>query len=272
MISILVPTDFSENAYHALKYAANMNLNQPIHIILLHTYDVLPSANEMFISIDDILLENSRKGLLNEVEQLKLEFDKAIFTYDLKSFCGNLKYGIKNTIKKYDVDLVLMGTNGAKGLQKLLIGSNASGIISNIGKPLIIIPDNELVKPFKSIVLALDYNDEIQVSIFKGLKLISDFYHSKVIALTVIPIGATDEVLNNQKYLKMKEKLESIVDSYELVEGRDIIEEISNYISQNNVDMLAVIPHKLDSLQKFFHTSISKEIAMRAEIPMMAIH
>jgi nucleotide-binding universal stress UspA family protein len=226
----------------------------------------------MFISIDDILLENSRKGLLNEVEQLKMDFKNAKFTYDLKSFCGDLKYGIKDAIKNYDIDLVLMGTNGAKGLQKLFIGSNASGIIANIGKPLIIIPDNEVVKPFKNIVLALDHNDEIQVSILKGLKLISDFYHSKVIALTVIPIGSTDEVSLNKKYLKMKEKLDSSVDSFELVEGSNIIDEIRNYISQNNVDMLAVIPHKLDSLQKFFHTSISKEIAMRAEIPMMAIH
>ena len=63
MLKILIPTDFSRNAYHALKFALSISDKQKeMHLILLNSYHLLPSSSEMFISIDDILHKNSQNG------------------------------------------------------------------------------------------------------------------------------------------------------------------------------------------------------------------
>lgn len=272
MISVLVPTDFSKNAYHALKYAISMINGKSIHVILLNTYQLLPSTSEMFISIDDILQKNSEKGLKNEIETVKKEFPEKDFTYDLISLSGSLKFGIKQVIKDQNVDLVMMGTCGATGLEKLFIGSNASDIIKSIGKPVVILPDEEKIKKLDNIVLAIGYSEPVDAKMLQSLKLMAELNNSSIHIVSVVPVGKSDEIMKISNKAAICAELEDFPHSYELIEGSNVVDSINSFVLKKKANMLAVIPHKMGFFESFFHKSVSKELVLRAQIPMMAMH
>ena len=268
MLKVLIPTDFSRNAYHALKFALSISdMQKEMHLILLNSYHLLPSSSEMFISIDDILHKNSQNGLKREIEQLKKDVKSPSFSYDLVSYCGQLKNGIKKAISNYDVDLIVMGTNGASGIQKFVVGSNATTIISEINKPVIVIPDQKDLNPIKSIVLALDYRHQINWEAIEHINRIGRLIKADIKIITVTADSEVDKDV--QKFSK---ELSSKNLDLDVLSGESVIESIISYIKDNNADLLAILPNRLEPIEQFFHKSISKEIAMRAEVPMMAIH
>ncbi|QNL22462.1 universal stress protein [Hyphobacterium sp. CCMP332] len=272
MISVLVPTDFSKNAYHALKYAISMINGKSIHVILLNTYQLLPSTSEMFISIDDILQKNSEKGLKNEIETVQKEFPKKNFTYDLISLSGSLKFGIKQVIKDQNVDLVMMGTCGATGLEKLFIGSNASDIIKSIGKPVVILPDEKKIKKLDKIVLAIGYSEPVDAKMLQSLKLMAELNKSRIHIVSIVPEGKSSEIMKISNKAAVCAELEDFPHSYELIEGSNVVDSINSFVLKKKANMLAVIPHKMGFFESFFHKSVSKELVLRAQIPMMAMH
>ncbi len=272
MISVLVPTDFSKNAYHALKYAVSMVNGKSIHVILLNTYQLLPSTSEMFISIDDILQKNSENGLRNEMETVKKEFPNKDFTYDLISLSGSLKFGIKQVIKDQNVDLVMMGTCGATGLEKLFIGSNASDIIKSIGKPVVILPDEEKIKKLDKIVLAIGYSEPVDARMLQSLKLMAELNNSQIHIVSIVPEGKSSEIIKISNKAAVCAELVDFPHSYEMIEGSNVVDSINNFVLKKKANMLAVIPHKVGFFESFFHKSVSKELVLRAQIPMMAMH
>ncbi len=272
MISVLVPTDFSKNAYHALKYAVSMINGKSIHVILLNTYQLLPSTSEMFISIDDILLKNSEKGLSKEIESVKTEFPNKNFSYDLISLNGSLKHGINQVIKEHNVDIVMMGTSGATGLEKLFIGSNASDIIKAIGKPVLILPDEESIKKLDKIVLAIDYKESVDSKMMESLRIMASINNSHIHIISIVLEGKSEEIMKISNRAAICNELKNFSHSYNLIEGSNVVESINNFVLQNKANMLAVIPHKVGFFESFFHKSVSKELVLRAQIPMMAMH
>lgn len=272
MISVLVPTDFSKNAYQTLRYAISTINGKSIHIILLNTYQLLPSTSEMFISIDDILQKNSEEGLIKEIESVKEEFPDKAFSYDLISLNGSLKNGIRQVIKENNVDLVMMGTSGATGLEKLFIGSNASDIIKAIGKPVLILPDDENIDKLDKIVLAIDYKEIVDSQMMESLKLMATLNGAHINIISIVPEGKSKEVNKISNKLAVCEELKNFSHSYELIEGSNVVDSINDFVLKKEANLLAVIPHKIGFFESFFHKSVSKELVLRAHIPMMAMH
>src|SRR5690606_25388032 len=131
MKNILVPTDFSEQANYALELAHQIALKTSAKVKLLHVLE-LPVASSFDASgempqtdetsqVFTIQLMEKNKEDLNKIlhdkkyENIQLEGDVAI---------GNPYVHISKVIAGQEVDLVVMGTQGASGLEEILVGSN----------------------------------------------------------------------------------------------------------------------------------------------------
>ena len=65
MRTIFLPTDFSPKSENAMKYAAEMFHTEPIHFVLIHSYDIPYQPNEVIISsILETLKEDVEKNLI----------------------------------------------------------------------------------------------------------------------------------------------------------------------------------------------------------------
>ncbi|MCX6186120.1 MAG: universal stress protein [Bacteroidetes bacterium] len=135
---ILCPIDFSEYANEALKYAlllAEKNLSE------LHLFHVLPkmnyydwNMNGVYPLISEDIIDNERdetnKKLLALVDKLKFD-NPNIEIYCEMVDTNNISDTIVSIARKTDIDLIIMGSHGRKGLDRLLMGSVAEAVLRN---------------------------------------------------------------------------------------------------------------------------------------------
>ena len=136
---ILFATDFSEGSSHALPYAADIARQYGAKLFLVHViYDVAKSAGWYVphVSIDEIYndMEKSARAELeksfvdemrglSDVEKVVL---KGIPYEEISKFAGEKK-----------IDLVVLGTHGRRGIDRMLFGSTAEQVVRNAPCPVL---------------------------------------------------------------------------------------------------------------------------------------
>lgn len=146
---ILVPTDFSEVCNNAIRYGVEMCKNLDHNLCLLHVVDKTTRAwmKKENLSIRDI---NAKlQAIANEIE----EKDK--FVVQTITRKGNIFESIGDVAEEIDAELVLLGTHGKVGWQKLT-GSYALRVITDSPVPVIVVQEKKFKKSFDNIVFPID--------------------------------------------------------------------------------------------------------------------
>lgn len=138
---ILFPTDFSKGALHALPFAVEMAKNYHAKLLLLHVIYDVASGSGLYvphISFDNLYadLEAGAKKQLESfgvAERKKLKLKSVEYTI----LRGVPYEEILKFIKEKNIDLVVMGTHGRKGLDRVLFGSTAERVVRNSSCPVL---------------------------------------------------------------------------------------------------------------------------------------
>ena len=110
MIQVLIPTDFSESARHAVDYAFKLFPHNDFEVHLLNVYEMVHASSEMIISIDDILKRNSEQGLKKEKEQLENEYPSLVGRINTISKFGSLVWSIEKLLRNSTIGARPAGT------------------------------------------------------------------------------------------------------------------------------------------------------------------
>jgi nucleotide-binding universal stress UspA family protein len=157
-MKILVPVDFSAHSKNAAAYAAKMAQKCNAEIILLNLVflQAPPHAAELNQhNIEKVMKANAKKDCVQLMEELKTKNKKLLVSYEvINDF--NLKEVIENYAVHNNIDLIIMGTKGATGLSKVLLGSNTAAVIGNSSIPVIAVPQHARFNGIKQIVYASD--------------------------------------------------------------------------------------------------------------------
>jgi nucleotide-binding universal stress UspA family protein len=157
---IVVPWDFTLVAEHALAHAVKISRMVGNEICLLHIVDagIKPSAEgEKIAALSHVADENGKK------------YNMHISTHISK---GTIFNAIADFVNDKDASLVVMGTHGMKGMQKLT-GSWALKVIVKSKVPFIVVQDPPADQErYHNIVLPMDFRNEnkekIKMAIFMG--------------------------------------------------------------------------------------------------------
>ena len=148
---ILVPTDFSETADAALAYAKDLatKLGASLHLVHVFTdpYAVAACAPEVYAPVP----AEVRERALEEVRERLFERLDANEEQRFRGSCGVVRGLIAPHIVEYaasqDIDLIVMGTHGRRGVAHLLLGSVAEHVVRTAGCPVLTVravhPDAE---------------------------------------------------------------------------------------------------------------------------------
>ena len=151
---ILVPTDFSENAQHAVSYAVELAKQCSAKLHLLHT-PVIPTYLLMDLSYSPGPEAVTR--ILNESQEALDEQAKVVAAAGVEHFSaireGTVHEVIRDYAKEHDVDLVIVGTHGRTGVSKLMYGSVTERVIKTVHTPILVVPPEGGVMP-SSIVMS----------------------------------------------------------------------------------------------------------------------
>lgn len=160
--SIITPVDFSTEASTALMFAAEISKRASANLTILHALQ--SNQNE----------EEAKQQMGQLVASIKQTFGSDL-QCESKVVPGDLLTALNSQIGIQQPDLIVMGTKGASGLKKILIGSNTVKVLANIKLPTLIIPESVKFEEFikkgrKRVVLATDLAEVTNGSVLNLLE------------------------------------------------------------------------------------------------------
>lgn len=160
---ILVPTDFSKNAWQAITYGIELFQNEPCEFYLLNAYGKQSNS-------DESEKNKSLEGLDKLLKQIKLRNDNLFHEFTLVSKKDSLRDSVMQLLEEENITLVIMGTKGATEDQNIIFGSNTTAIMEHVQScPVLAIPEEAWFREFKEIVVAADFKLPFESSKLKNL-------------------------------------------------------------------------------------------------------
>lgn len=279
MKNILCPTDFSQNAENALKFAVEISRQVSGNLILFHAYSVQLIDPNMPAEIYLSAYQEEEKSAKESLEDLKNrivnankdESGKDIFTTEAVVSQGLVVEETLSMIKDFKIDLVVMGTHGASGITELILGSNTASVIEKSPVPVLAIPHNTSMRELRKIVYAYDDIKSGLPSFHKLLEFAS-IYDSDITLLHIIESGKDTEELNKKEFEKIKSATDYKKLSLELVREEKVLEGINDYVNTHDVDALAMTIKKRNLFDRIFNKSLTKKMAYHTRVPLLALH
>jgi len=275
MRTILVPTDFSKQSNKAIAYAAELAKLSKSKLILLHVYSMpIVSAEAPVVMPVWIDME---KDFVDALEKKKRSLNRKYgASLQIECIC-KMGYAIEEIINQCisekNIDLAVMGMQGAGYLREKLIGSTTTALIKRSDCPVLVINEKVKFKRPKKIVLAFDYEKSISKTALNPLKEFVKLFKSKILVLNVV---SKDQKLPSMKNaiagIGIEHNLEEINHSYHFIQNEDIIKGINKFVSNQKADMIVIVPRKHKFLNSVFHERNTKKMAFHTTIPLLALH
>ena len=150
---IVVPMDFSECSRRGLKYAAALAERFGSEIVLVHAIEApLNLPPQTLVRLDPEgppmpIMEYVREAADRRLNALLAELDLVHVKARGVIEVGDVRDVVLEHSKTERADMIVMGTNGRKGLRHLLIGSVAEDIVRRSSVPVLTIRSPEETHP-----------------------------------------------------------------------------------------------------------------------------
>ncbi|PIB39500.1 universal stress protein [Maribacter sp. 4G9] len=275
MTRILLPTDFSDNSFKAISYGLSLFKEEPCTFYLLNTYMppvyhteyLLGSPGQ--IGLGDMIREESKKNLKELKEKLETEFKNPLHTFITHSAFNMLTEEVSHMTEAEEIDLVIMGTQGATGAEEILFGTNTVHTIRKSKCPVLAIPQGYDYKPPKSILFPTDYEVSYSEKKISALLQITKKQDATVHVMHVFTqLELDSDQLTNQNTLKGILGKNGI---FHEVENDEIITAINKFQEHITVDMLVMIQNKHTFMERLFIEPTIKKIGFHVKVPFMVI-
>jgi nucleotide-binding universal stress UspA family protein len=276
MKRVILPTDFSDNAYNAIQYALNLYKEKECAFYLLHTYTPAIYHSEYMlhspgqIGLGDLYQTDTMTQLEELRDHINREYKNPKHTFFLHSAFNTLVDEILDTIENEKADLVIMGTQGATGAKEILIGTNSVHVIKKATCPVILVPSSfEYEKP-KEILFPTDYEVDYRQEHLKELVEIARDNISRIEMLHVSQgLDLNEEQLTNKK--KLDAILTNVAHLFHDLPQQQIITAINNFQLKMRKNLLVMIQNKHTFLERLFIEPVIKKIGFHVTIPFMVI-
>lgn len=271
--NILVPTDFSNNAWSATVYALNLYAEQECKFYFLNSLSLSHADSRTYITTRyvDTLTETSVREL-NELKARAVKLNNVKHSFEVISTSEDIAPAIKRAVKLHQIDLVVAGTKGASGVSKFFLGSNAVNMIQNLEVcPMLAVPDAYEFKAPKHIAFPTDFN---RVYAASELKTLTDFSNLFKAHIYVFHINLKDDLSevqqNNMRVLQ--DYLEDHEHTFHWMEKSGTkSDEINEFIEEFKIDLLAMVNYKHSFIENIVKEPVIKKIGFKPTVPFLVI-
>jgi len=256
---IIVPWDFTPVAENAFIHAVRFSKSKNSEILLLH------------IVADDKDAEEKEKSLAEACEKLEKDHGKKP-GYVVQT--GSIFHAIGEVATERKAEMIIMGTHGLKGSQKLF-GSKALKVVVSSKIPFLVVQEKPRKEKMESILLPIDFKS--------GNKEKANWIYYMArnfdVKFTIIKGRAKDKgfkrkLLSNMKYIETFLKTHNV--DYELVTAAgkaSFKEEIVAYAKENDYDMIMIMATRDIKLTDYlFGAPEQYVISNEYNIPVMCVN
>ncbi|WP_394973058.1 universal stress protein [uncultured Croceitalea sp.] len=280
MIKIIVPTDFSDNAYHALRYAIYLFEKEECTFYILNAFQIGTSNLETIRNkkrntrLYKITKEASEKGLMETLSTVRIENDNPKHIFKTISIADSLVNVIGKSVLDLDIYYIFMGTKGASGLKSVFLGSNTVKIISKIDFcPIVAVPADYSFDIPDEILFATGFEHIYDKYELHPMLVLSKLWNSKIRVLHLV---------DEEKKVAHKETAKKVIEKrlqhvpYEIIEiekKNKVSTEIAKLVEQNeDIGMVAMIDYWHSFIQKLTREQVVKNVAFSTKVPFLVMH
>ncbi|MFI5217958.1 MAG: universal stress protein [Bacteroidia bacterium] len=258
-MKIVVPIDFTVVTENALKFSIGLTETLPVNnITLFHVVASEKDASPATVNLNKLIDKYK--------EQTRITLESHIAP-------GNIFDMIGKTAADLQAALIVMGTHGIKGMQRI-IGSRAMRVITNSETPYIVVQQAPY-KTIKKILIPVDYSREGK----QLLPLLQTLNEKFKASLLLIRQKAKDEFINSKidnnlgyfkAYLKDNNIPFTVSGSYAASSKyKDVLHEASS----SDADMIVTtIDPETDITDYIMGVEEQKLVANESQIPVLCIN
>ncbi len=140
--NILVPIDGSETSLTVVKHAVDLAkaFNSKITVVQVLTLDPYIAAEYLSNGQSNSLIERSREFIQNNMQAAQQLFQAEGVAVETKLLEGeNIARTISLAANDLKIDLVVLSSHGRTGLKKLIMGSVAQSLLTELQIPVMVI-------------------------------------------------------------------------------------------------------------------------------------
>lgn len=279
MKTILLPTDFSDNSWNAIKYAIEFFNDTECTFYLLHINRVsdLVAIDRPYV-IDQTVIEETftkpsivrLKKLISKINTLPINRKHRFFTItDHNLFIDS----IRQHIVDLRVDLIVMGTKGAEGFRKIIVGSNTADVITKVKCTTLAVPENATYNKPKEIAFPTDFS---MAHPEQTLGALADLLKQHKAAIRFLHISKRKEAVLNEEQEKNKEALEhsfkNFEHSFHFLKNDRIEDAVQCFSDSRDVDMIVMVAKNQNYFQRIIFRPKIETISYHTDIPFLVIH
>lgn len=256
----LVPHDFTEIGDIALNYAINLGKKVKTEIQLVHIVNDKKKLVAGKQKLEQIIEEKKKSENLSGIE----------LTSNI--VLGNIFEDIGRVAKKEGAQLIIMGTHGVLGMQKIF-GSNAIKVVTSSDVPFLVVQKNSTIEEVKKIVVPIDMTKEsLQITNIAGdlAKIFSAEVH-------IIAEKETDQILSRTQISRIAMLKDQFADRnvntiVSLIESSGTYHnKILNYSKENNINFIAIAYHS-EKILSFLDNFAQNLLVNELNLPCLIIN
>ena len=276
MRTVLIPTDFSENALHALAYAQELFKCKRTEFYILHAFaDQVygkfknNSVEERKKTEQDVRKQTEKK-LGELVQQVLGEPPNPLHKFETIAAFDSLVDAVNDFVNQYNIDLVVMGTKGETSDNTTIFGSYTIQVFKYVTCPVLAVPEGGTYQPPKTILFPTDYMLPYKR---RELKLLGDLaadFKSEIHCLYISDFEVlSDRQVDNRLFLK--DSLSRAYVSFETHPIKNKVEAILDYIASRNVGLLTMVNSRHSFFEDMLYQSSIDKLGLKIKIPFLVM-
>lgn len=276
MRKIVIPTDFSENAFNALKYACEIFKYERSDIFILHAYadEVYQQGNitdrsKLEIHKDE-LFRNSEEQLAAILEKIREYSPNPRHNFKKITAFGSLIDEVNDLVDQENMDIVVMGTRGAANDRNITFGSNTLQVMKYVQCPVLAIPEDYAYHSPKQLLFPTNYLIPYKRRELKLLCELTGSFRSTIHLLYIDPLKKLSlRQEDNQEFLKTGLSKANLI--FETTPEKDKTVAITKYIVHNEIDMLVLVNSRHSHLEDLLIQSTLNKLGLHVKIPFLVL-
>lgn len=276
MRKILIPTDFSDNAMNAIRYAVELFKYERSDFLIMHAYADEVYDHDTTISrqaLEELKVatgRNSDQELSKILDSIQMISPNPRHTYETLSIFGTLVDEANDIVDRENIDIVIMGTRGKNNNRALTFGSNTLQVIKYVKCPVLAIPSECSYTQPKNILLPTDFLLPYKKRELKLLSTLAKSFRSKINFLLASKYQNLSLRQEDHKEF-LKDCLPDSEMEFHIISSDDLTMTINRFIIDNPTDLLVMFNSRRSYLENLLYQSSIDKIGLEIKIPFLVM-
>jgi len=278
MKRILVPTDFSPTAEKAFRFAVDIAAKAKGTVILYHNYTPVESP---FIETEETRKQYNTQNEVNIAKRLQRLRKKVLgdtTEVSVSTIVGRspLIDNILGFAEHNHIDLIVMGTQGASGLKKTIIGTVAARVVEISDLPVLLIPSKYELEEPGQFIFASNYlkSDKQALTLIDAM---AKLYNADITVLHLLSVYNTESEKEKERNdfdtyaFSLQSYFKESKINFHLLETSSVIETLETLNKKFPYDIMTMVRRKKTFLEKFFIKCFTQNMAYITTKPLLVV-